>query len=229
MLARILLVDDDALLRNSVKYQLERVGFGVHTAEDARQALSAARADRPDLMLLDVGLPDQNGFDLARVLQRELDVPIIFLSARAQETDIVVGLELGAEDYITKPFGMRELRARVRVALRRLERVAAPACDERLCVGDVTLDPRRHEVFVRGEPVELPPKEFALLRLLLANAGEVLASNYLLDAIWGEEFAGAVQILYVHMGWLRECIEENPRKPQYIQTVRGVGYKFVTQ
>ena len=227
MLAKILVVDDDALLRHSVKYQLERVGYGISTAEDGQNALTAARLDRPDLVLLDIGLPDHNGFDLARTLQRELDVPIIFLTARCQETDIVVGLELGAEDYITKPFGIRELRARLRVVLRRVARVSTPSNHGRLIVGDVALDVRQHEVHVRGEQVKLPPKEFELLRLLLANAGEVLASNYLLDAVWGEEFAGAVQILYVHMGWLREHIEENPRQPCYIQTVRGVGYKFV--
>ncbi|MEZ4726118.1 MAG: response regulator transcription factor [Caldilineaceae bacterium] len=163
-----------------------------------------------------------------RTLQRELTIPIIFLTARNEETDIVVGLELGAEDYITKPFGMRELIARVRVVLRRAARETVPAPDEPLVVGEITLDVRRHEVYVRGEPVALPPKEFHLLRLLMLNAGTVLSANYLLDAIWGEEFAGAVQVLYVHMGWLREHIEEDPRQPRYIQTVRGVGYKLVT-
>jgi DNA-binding response OmpR family regulator len=229
MTAKILLVDDDKLLRHSVKVQLERVGYDVRTAAAGHEALTAARRDRPNLVLLDVGLPDISGFDLARTLQREFGLTVMFLTARKQETDIVVGLELGAEDYITKPFGMRELRARVRVVLRRSLRSANLSGPEKLEVGDVSLDPRRHEVMVRGQEVKLPPKEFELLRLLLANAGEVLSSNYLLDAVWGEEFAGAVQILYVHMGWLREHIEETPRQPRYIQTVRGVGYKFVAQ
>lgn len=225
----ILLVDDDALLRRSLKYQLEGAGYRVLTAETGQAAFTLARTDPPDLILLDIGLPDDNGLDVARTLQRELSVPIIFLTARNQETDIVVGLELGAEDYITKPFGMRELIARVRVVLRRAARTPTSAPDEPLVVGDITLDVRRHEVYVRGAPVALPPKEFELLRLLMVNAGMVLSANYLLDAIWGEEFAGAVQVLYVHMGWLREHIEEDPRRPRYIQTVRGVGYKLVTE
>jgi two-component system OmpR family response regulator len=227
MIAKILLVDDDALVRRSLKYQLEREGYSVLTAEDGQQALTLARADRPDLILLDIGLPDQNGLDLARTLQHELNTLIIFLTARNQETDIVVGLELGAEDYITKPFGMRELLARIRVVLRRMRQEPMPAADEPLVGGDITLAPRSHEVTVRGQPVELPPKQFELLRLLMANAGTVLSTNYLLDAVWGEEFAGAVQVLYVHMGWLRKQIEENPHEPRYIQTIRGVGYKFV--
>lgn len=227
MTAKILLVDDEALFRRSLKHQLMRDGYTVLTAEDAQQALTFARADQPDLILLDIGLPDQSGLDLARTVHRELTIPIIFLTARNQETDIVVGLELGAEDYITKPFGTRELMARIRVVLRRVAQEPPPATNEPLTVGVITLDPRAHEVTVRDQPVELPPKEFELLRLLMANAGAVLSTNYLLDAVWGEEFAGAVQVLYVHMGWLRKQIEAEPHRPQYVQTVRGVGYKMV--
>lgn len=229
MTIKILVVDDDALVRRSVKYQLEREGYTVATAYDGQTALLAARSDRPDLILLDIGLPGANGLDLARIVQTELALPIIFLTARDQEADVVLGLELGAEDYITKPFGMRELIARIRVVLRRLTRVNPPLGDEPLVAGDLWLDPKGHKVRVRGKLVDLPPKEFALLRLLMVNAGTVLSTNYLLDAIWGEKFAGAVQILYVHMGWLREHIEESPRQPRYIQTVRGVGYKLVTE
>jgi DNA-binding response OmpR family regulator len=228
MTTRILLVDDDVLVRRSVKYRLEREGYQVSAAQDGQEALSMARLDQPDLILLDIGLPDQSGLDLARTLQRETATPIIFLTARNQETDIVVGLELGAEDYITKPFGMRELIARIRVVLRRAAQDSVPAADEPLVVGEIAIDPRQHEVRVRGELVELPPKEFELLRLLMANADTVLPINYLLDAVWGEEFAGAVQVLYVHMGWLRKLIEEDPRFPRHIQTVRGVGYKFAS-
>jgi DNA-binding response OmpR family regulator len=227
MTAKILLVDDEALFRRSLKHQLMREGYVVLTAEDAQQALTLARADQPDLILLDIGLPDQSGLDLARTLQRELATPIIFLTARNQETDIVVGLELGAEDYITKPFGTRELMARIRVVLRRMAQEPLPPTNEPLIVGDIMLDPRSHEVTVRGQPVELPPKEFELLRLLMVNVGAVLSTNYLLDAVWGEEFAGAVQVLYVHMGWLRKQIETDPQRPHYVQTVRGVGYKMV--
>ncbi len=229
MATKILLVDDDALLRRSVKYQLEREGYQVSIAEDGAEALEVARAEQPDLILLDIGLPDSNGLDLARTLHRELKTPIIFLTARNQEIDIVVGLELGAEDYITKPFGMRELIARIRVVLRRVAHEPLPVANEPLVVGDLRLDPGAHEAWLRGERLELPRKEFELLRLLMANADMVLSTNYLLDAVWGAEFAGAVQVLYVHIGWLRKQIEPDPSSPRYLQTVRGVGYKLVSE
>lgn len=226
-MSKILIVDDDALLRRSVKYRLEREGYVVTTAETTEEGLVLARHDHPDLILLDIGLPDQDGLEVARTLQREMRVPIIFLTGRNQETDIVIGLEMGAEDYITKPFGMRELLARIRVVLRRASSPAAASGDEILTVGEVSLDPKGCVVWVRGKQVDLPPKEFNLLRLLMANAGTVLSTDYLLDAVWGEEFSDAVQVLYVHIGWLRERIEEDPRHPRLIRTVRGVGYKFV--
>ncbi len=224
---KILIVDDDALLRRSLKYRLEREGYTVTAAETGEDGLGLARRDPPDLILLDIGLPDQDGLGVARTLQRETHTPIIFLTGRTHETDIVVGLEVGAEDYITKPFRMRELLARIRVVLRRAEHAPTTIGDDLLIVGEVTLDPKGRTVRVRGKRVELPPKEFNLLRLLMANAGTVLTTDYLLDAVWGEEFAGAVQVLYVHIGWLREQIEEDPHRPRLIQTVRGVGYKFV--
>ena len=229
MTTTILLIDDDELLRRSVRYQLEREGYQVCTAEDSQTAMLVARTNQPDLILLDIGLPDANGLDLARTLQRELNKPLIFLTARNQEIDVVVGLELGAEDYITKPFGMRELIARIRVVLRRVGREPTPATTGPLVVGDLILDPNTHEVSVRGKRVELPRKEFELLRLLMANAGTVLPTNYLLDAVWGSEFAGAIQVLYVHIGWLRKQIEVDPHTPWYLQTVRGIGYKLVNE
>jgi DNA-binding response OmpR family regulator len=224
---KILVVDDDALLRRSLKYRLEQEGYEVLTCSTGEQALSSSRRDPPDVVLLDIGLPDQLGLDVARTLRQETGTSIIFLSGRRQETDIVVGLELGAEDYIPKPFGMRELLARIRVVLRRTQAAAAPAREESMTVGEIFLDPRAHVVRVRGETVDLPPKEFELLRLLLANANAVLTTDYLINAVWGEEFAGTLQVLYVHIGWLRERIEPDPRHPRYIVTVRGVGYKFV--
>lgn len=227
MNTKILLIDDEPLLRRSLKQQLGREGYTVLTAADAEQGMALARAARPDLLLLDIGLPDQSGLDLARILQRELPTPIIFLTARSQEIDIVTGLELGAEDYVTKPFGVRELAARIRVVLRRSARESLTAPAGPLVIGDLALDPRTHTVTVRGRRVDLPPKEFELLRLLMANAGAVLATSYLLDAVWGEEYAGAVQVLYVHIGWLRKRIEEDAQRPQYVKTVRGVGYKVV--
>jgi DNA-binding response OmpR family regulator len=228
MTTRILVVDDDALVRHTLKYRLEREGYAVTTAESGEETLTFARRDQPDLIVLDIGLPDRDGLDVARIIQREVNVPIIFLTGRGRETDVVVGLELGAEDYVTKPFRMRELLARIRVVLRRAVATAALAPEEPLAAGDVWLDPGSHQVRVRGKPVELPPKEFELLRLLMANVGTVLPTNYLLDAVWGNEFSGAVQVLYVHIGWLREHIEPDPRHPRYIQTVRGVGYKYST-
>lgn len=228
-MARILVVDDDALVRKSVKYRLEREGYTVAIAETGDEALTYARRDEPDLIVLDIGLPDRDGLEVARIIQREINVPIIFLTGRGRETDVVVGLELGAEDYVTKPFRMRELLARIRVVLRRATRAVVPAPEEPLAVGDIWLDPKAHEARVRGKPVDLPPKEFELLRLLMANAGTVLPTNYLLDAVWGDDFGGAVQVLYVHIGWLREHIEQDPHHPRYIQTVRGVGYKFSTE
>jgi DNA-binding response OmpR family regulator len=227
-MSRILVVDDDALVRKSLEYRLEREGYTVSVAETGDEALTFARRDQPDLIVLDIGLPDRDGLDVARTIQREMDVPILFLTGRDRETDIVIGLELGAEDYVTKPFGMRELLARIRVVLRRATHAVVSILEEPLVIGDIWLDPKGHEVRVRGKPVELPPKEYELLRLLMANAGTVLPANYLLDVVWGNEFTGAVQVLYVHIGWLREHIEQDPRHPRYIQTVRGAGYKFST-
>jgi DNA-binding response OmpR family regulator len=227
-MARILVVDDDALVLRSLKFRLEREGYAVAIAETGDEALTFARRDPPDLIVLDIGLPDRDGLDVARIIQHEINVPIIFLTGRGRETDVVVGLELGAEDYVTKPFRMRELLARIRVVLRRTAHAAVTTSEDPLAVGDVWLDPKAHEARVRGKPVDLPPKEFELLRLLIANAGTVLPTNYLLDSVWGDDFSGAVQVLYVHIGWLREHIEADPRHPRYIQTVRGVGYKFST-
>ncbi len=227
IMAKIMIVDDEQFVRRTLKYRLEQEGYAITTAEGAEEALTYARRDRPDLVLLDIGLPDGSGFDVARLLQHEMKVPIIFLTGRNLETDVVAGLELGAEDYIVKPFRMRELIARIRVVLRRVLREPAPPADEPVVVGDIALDPQARAVHARGMRVELPPKEFELLRLLMANVGTVLPTNYLLDAVWGEEFAGALQVLYVHIGWLREKIELDPRHPRYIQTVRGTGYRFV--
>ena len=227
MSTRILMVEDDGLLRQSLKYRLESEGYACVAAETGEQALSSARRGRPDLILLDIGLPDCDGLDLARTLHREMDTPIIFLTGRREQNDIVAGLELGAEDYVVKPFEMRELLARIRVVLRRAARAPMSGRDDALVAGDVTLDSRKHEVRVRGKLVELPPKEFELLRLLMANAGTVLTTDHLLNAVWGQEFTGAPEVLYVHIGWLRERIEADPRRPCYIQTVRGVGYKFI--
>ncbi len=225
MTNKILVVDDDALMRRTLKYRLEREGYTVVTAETGEEALTFARRERPDLVLLDIGLPGQDGLSVARTLSREMSIPIIFLTARRQEVDIVVGLELGAEDYVTKPFGMQELLARIRVVLRRAEPTPTHSPQDVIAIGDIVLDAKGRTVRVRGKPVDLPPKEFELLRLLMANAGTVLTTEYLLDAVWGEDYN--LQVLYVRIGWLRELVEEDPRHPRHVQTVRGVGYKFV--
>jgi two-component system response regulator RegX3 len=232
MSRQILVVEDDRLLRNSLTIRLESEGYAVEAAQDGREALESARGHPPDLVLLDIGLPDLNGLDVARLLQGELNLPIVFLTARGQEADIVAGLELGAEDYITKPFGMRELLARIRMVLRRAERAAPSEADGAegiLRVGELALDSRQHLVWVRDRAVELAPKQFALLRLLMVNAGTVLTTDYLLETVWGEEYAGAVQVLYVHVGWLREHIELDARRPRLLVTVRGVGYKLAAE
>lgn len=229
MPGKILVVDDDVLVRRTLKYRLEHEGYAVTTAETGEAALSAARQDRPDLVLLDIGLPDKDGLAVARTLSAESRTPIIFLTARNQEVDIVVGLELGAEDYVIKPFGMRELIARIRVVMRRAEQAPATAREDTVTVGDITLDPKGHTVHLRGRRIDLPPKEFDLLRLLMANVGTVLSTDYLLSAVWGEDFVGAVQVLYVRIGWLREQIEDDPRHPRRVLTVRGVGYKFAAE
>ncbi len=229
MSRRILVVEDDWLPCQSLKYWLDHEGYSVTFARDGEAALASARADKPDLALLDIGLPDCDGFDLAQWLRTELDIPFMFVTARNQEADVVRGLELGAEDYVTKPFKMRELLARIRVVLRRTERSAPTGSSaEVLVLHDVLLDPRNHEVCVHGKPVELPPKEFELLHILMGHAGTTLTSEYLLEAVWGTDFAGALQVLYVHIGWLRDRVEDDPRHPQLIQTVRGVGYKFAS-
>jgi DNA-binding response OmpR family regulator len=229
MPAKILVVDDDPLLCHTLKYRLEREGYTVTTCKSGEEALSSARLDPPNLVLLDIGLPDLDGLAVARTLSAERHVPIIFLTARSQEVDIVVGLELGAEDYITKPFGMRELIARIRVVMRRAEQPSAIARESVIVAGDLALDPRAHTVHLRGRRVDLPPKEFDLLRLLMAHAGQVLSTDYLLRAVWGDDFVGAVQVLYVRIGWLREQVEDDPHSPRRILTVRGVGYKFAAE
>jgi two-component system, OmpR family, response regulator RegX3 len=223
---KVLLIDDDASLRRALICRLGMEGYAVNSAEGSTDGLLLARRDPPDLALLDIGLPDGDGREVARTLQREMNVPIIFLTARSDEMDVVVGLEMGAEDYITKPFRLQELLARIRVVLRRKVNPALQAQSEMFSAGGITLNVARHEVHAHGGKVDLPPKEFEMLRLLMANAPRALSSDYLLNAIWGEEFTGSQQVLYVHMGWLRERIEVDPRSPRLIQTVHGIGYRF---
>ncbi|MGD8904765.1 MAG: response regulator transcription factor, partial [Anaerolineae bacterium] len=226
----ILLVDDDALLRRSLVLNLEDAGYRASASGTAEEALELAERDRPDLVLLDIGLPGMDGLDALRRFQSRIGVPVIFLTARRRELDEVLGLELGADDYITKPFDKDVLLARIKVVLRRsalTERTAPPkGGGDSLAVGDLVIDIGAHSVTVAGQPVELTPLEFDLLQVLAENTGRVLSVDDLLDRVWGEEYVGQPQVVYVHIHWLRERLEKDPHNPRRIVTVRGVGYKL---
>jgi DNA-binding response OmpR family regulator len=221
----ILIVDDDALLRRSLAFNLEKAGFRASAAATAEDALAAVRVDPPDLVLLDIGLPGMDGLDALRELRRQMDVPVIFLSARRRELDQVLGLGMGADDYITKPFDIDVLLAHIKAVLRRAA-PSRPATPAPLTVGDLTVDPAAHVVTLAGRTVELSPREFDLLHALALEAGRVLSVDDLLARVWGAEYEGEPQVVYVHIRWLREKLEEDPRRPQRILTVRRVGYKF---
>lgn len=228
MAQHILVVDDDALMRRSVAFNLEQAGYRTSTATSAEDALIAARRDAPDLILLDIGLPGMDGLDALRQFQQRADTPIIFVTARRRELDQALGLELGADDYVTKPFDTNVLLARIKAVLRRYRR-AAPAqstLPERLEVGDLVIEPGAHMVTLAGQPLELAPREFALLTALALNAGQVISVDDLLAQVWGAEYEGETQGVYVHIRWLREKIETDPKHPRRIITVRGVGYKL---
>ncbi len=224
----ILIVDDDALLRRSLAYNLEKAGYRANTSATAEEALAQVRLQRPDLVLLDIGLPGMDGLDALRNLRRQMDVPVIFLTARRRELDEVLGLGMGADDYITKPFDIDVLLAHVKAVLRR----AAPAAEAQksqapLTVGDLAIDPGTHTVCVGGRPVELSPREFDLLHALALEAGRVVSVDDLLSRVWGAEYTGEPQVVYVHIRWLREKLEEDPEHPRRILTVRRVGYRLV--
>jgi two-component system response regulator RegX3 len=224
----VLVVDDEQSYRDALTVALQREGFAVETAADGIEALERFDAVQPALVLLDVMLPRVSGVDVCRQIRTRSRVPIIMVTARNAEIDAVVGLEVGADDYVTKPFRLRELIARVRAALRRVPVGSEPASADQdvIEVGDVRLDVARHEVSVRGDLVALPLKEFELLELLLANAGRVLTRDVLIDRIWGPNYFGDTKTLDVHVKRLRTKVEEDPGKPTRIVTVRGVGYRF---
>jgi DNA-binding response OmpR family regulator len=228
--SHILLVDDDALLRRSLAFNLEQASYRVSTAANAEDALALARRDRPDLVLLDIGLPGMDGLDALRYFQAQVGVPVIFLTARRRELDQVLGLELGADDYITKPFDLDVLLARIKAVLRRSERPTGPVAEPTpLTVGDMEIDPAAHTVTLAGRSIELPPREFDLLHTLALEAGRVVSADELLSRVWGAEYEGESQVVYVHIRWLREKLEEDPHNPRRIITVRGVGYKLEPQ
>jgi DNA-binding response OmpR family regulator len=226
----ILLVDDDALMRRSLAFHLEQAGYQVHTAATAEDALSFVNHTKPDLVMLDIGLPGMDGLDALRELKSKYGLPVIFLTARRRELDEVVGLELGADDYITKPFDADVVLAHIKAVLRRTaESPQAKMVPSRFIVGDLEIDPASHTVLLAGRVLELSPREFDLLLALAEQAGKVISSEDLLTKVWGAEFVGQPQVVYVHIRWLREKLEVDPNHPQRILTVRGVGYKLVSQ
>ena len=229
MAKHILVVDDDALLRRSLAYNLDQAGYRTSTAASAEDALALARRDAPDLVLLDIGLPGMDGLDALKEFRRSLDAPVIFLTARRREIDQVLGLELGADDYITKPFDVTVLLARVKAVLRRAQRAPLAAKPGPLTVGDLVIDPGAHTVTLRGQPIRLAPLEFALLHALALEAGHVIPTDDLLARVWGAEYAGEPQVVYVYIRWLREKLEQDASRPQRIVSVRGVGYKLERQ
>jgi len=221
----ILVADDEPTLVATLKYNLERDSYEVITAADGESALAAARARRPDLVLLDLMMPGLNGLEVCRILRREMQVPILILTARGAEADKVAGLEIGADDYVTKPFSMRELMARVRALLRRSEN--APAADlEIVSSGDLTIDIRKRVASRDGSGLPLKPKEFELLSFFARNPGQAFTRDQLLNQIWGYDYAGDTRTVDVHVRWLRQKIEEEPERPTRLITVRGVGYRF---
>ncbi len=221
---KILLIEDDATLVETITYNLKREGYQVASERDGKRGLSAAQTESPDLLILDLMLPEMDGLEVCRQLRRTSNVPILMLTARDSETDRVVGLEIGADDYVTKPFSMRELVARVKAILRRSEITAKVSQPPRL--GDFALDEARHEILKRGVPLALTPLEFQLLSFLLRNNGMTFSRDDLLEKVWGYDYAGDTRTVDVHMRGLREKIEDEPSQPRYLLTVRGVGYRL---
>jgi DNA-binding response OmpR family regulator len=230
--SKVLVVEDDPTLMEVLKYNLTKEGLTVIAAGDGLSGLEAARREKPDLIILDVMLPKMDGFEVCRAVRKEMTVPILMLTARADEIDKVVGLELGADDYMTKPFSTRELLARVRAMLRRSAMAgqqaaaAAPSESSLIQVGAIEIDLGRHVVSKNGAAVILNHKEFDLLVFLVRNKGQVFNRETLLEKVWGYDYAGDTRTVDVHMRWLRQKLENDPEKPLHLMTVRGVGYKF---
>ncbi len=224
--ATILVVEDEESFIEALSIGLGREGFRVQVARDGADALEMFDAVRPDLVLLDVMLPRISGIDVCRELRKRSKVPIIMVTAKGSEIDTVVGLEVGADDYVTKPYRVRELVARMRAVMRRSEHREDDLTTDAVVVGDVSLDPEKHEVHIRGQLTSLPLKEFELLHVLLANAGRVLTREQLIDRVWGSDYVGDTKTLDVHVKRLRAKVETDPSNPERIVTIRGLGYKF---
>ena len=225
----VLVIEDEENLQEALKYNLEREGYDVLTAGDGERGLNAARERQPDLVILDIMLPQLDGLEVCRILRRERDTPIIMLTAKGEEVDRVVGLELGADDYITKPFSMRELLARLRTVLRRARsnpRADGPPPNEILTSGDLEVNLAAHTVSMGGAEVEMKPREFDLLALLVANKGRAFTRDQILERLWGQDYIGDTRTVDVHIRWIRQKIETGIGSPNRIVTIRGVGYRF---
>ncbi len=223
MARTILVVDDEPTLLATLAENLGEDGFRVVTAADGREALVRFRADRPDLVVLDLMLPELSGLEVCRIIRQESSVPVLMLTARTGELDTVVGLEVGADDYVTKPFSLRELQARIRALLRRSEQ-QSPATAPLIDLGNVQVDLAGHRVLRQGVELPLKPKAFELLAFLVANPGQVFTRDQLLERVWGYDYAGETRTVDVHVHWLRSAIEADPGRPELLRTVRGVGY-----
>lgn len=229
-MAKIAVIEDDRNLADLLKYNLSREGFAVVTAADGLTGLAMIRREKPDVVISDVMMPGMDGFELTRALRAESTAPVLLLTARSEEIDKVLGLELGADDYLSKPFSMRELVARVKAMLRRLEMTAGPEAENpagtTLRLGGLELDADRHRLTSNDREVELTPREFDLLSFLMTNRGRVFSRQALVDRVWGLDYPGDDRTVDVHIRWLRQKIEADPARPRHLVTVRGVGYKF---
>lgn len=223
---RIVVVEDEDNLLEALRYNLTKEGYDVAAAANGREGLALASDVRPDLVILDIMLPEMDGLDVCRNIRGESDVPILMLTAKGEEVDKVVGLELGADDYVVKPFSMRELLARVRALLRRPRHYTDAPAAKVLISGDLELDPSSHTVKLNNIDLDLKPREFDLLALLMARKGKVYTRHEILDRLWGQDYIGDTRTVDVHVRWLREKVEPDPGNPERIVTIRGVGYRF---
>jgi DNA-binding response OmpR family regulator len=233
MSAKILIVEDEVVLQETLAYNVKNSGYDVKTARDGLEGLRVARTWKPDLVLLDVMLPKMDGFEVCKTLREETDIPILMLTARSEEIDRVIGFEIGADDYIVKPFSMRELLARVKTRLKAYQRVQTPAGEKDeinipslVVVGNLTIDQKRHEIRIDNTVVPLKPKEMELLSFLVENRGRALSREVILNQVWGWDYIGGSRTVDVHIRWLRSKIEMDPSKPKRLVTVPGVGYRF---
>jgi len=230
----ILVVEDEPALRDTLSYNLKKDGFIVESVGDGRTALESARSLKPDLIILDIMLPELDGFEVARILRKEMSTPILMLTARDDEIDRVVGLEVGADDYLTKPFSMRELMARVKAQIRRSrltrEEISklntSPKQQEKMSFENLVINVTRREVTLEGDPIQLKPKEYELLEFFAEHKGQMLSREFILERVWGWDFIGDSRTVDVHVRWLRQKIEDDPSVPVRIVTVRGGGYRF---